>query len=222
MNIAAATSAASQSAAQNAQNKLTGDLESFLTLLTTQLKHQDPLEPVDSTEFTAQLAQFAAVEQGIAMNANLEKLIGLNNASQAASAVSYLGKYVEAKGDHAALVTGKLEFAYSLPQSSQATAIQIINEAGVPVKVLEGQTGIGKHSLVWDGTDSQGLKLPDGKYEIVIGAVDEKGQQIQSQGFTVGIVDGADNSGDKVNITINGIAVPLADVVTVKDPPSGA
>jgi len=222
MDIAAIASTTDPSAAQKANNKLTGDLESFLTLLTTQLKHQDPLEPVDSTEFTAQLAQFAGVEQSIATNANLEKLISLNNANQAIGAVSYLGKYVEGLSNTAALVNGNLDFAYSLPESSEATAIQIINEAGITVRVLTGETIAGKHKVSWDGKDSQGLQLADGKYKIVASAVNDRGDQIKVDTYAVGIVDGADSSKGSVNITINGVPVPLSDVTTIKEAPTGA
>lgn len=211
-----------QTASQSSQAKLTGDLESFLTLLTTQLKHQDPLEPVDSTEFTAQLAQFAAVEQGIQTNANLEKLIGLTGASQSLTAVSYIGKYVEALGDTVALANGAADFAYELPHSSDGTAIVIQNEAGVTVAVKAGETGIGKHAFTWDGKGFDGNQLPDGKYKISVSAATEDGQPIEVKTYAVGIVDGADSSGDTINITINGVSIPLADVVTVKANPPGA
>lgn len=206
-----------QTASGSSQAKLTGDLQSFLTLLTTQLKHQDPLEPVDSTEFTAQLAQFAAVEQGIQSNANLEKLINLSLANQSLAAVSYLGKYVEALGDGMALVNGTGSFAYSLPETVKATAIQIKNESGVTVAVKPGATGIGKHQFTWDGKDSQGLQLPDGKYSVVVTAINAEGQTVDSETYTIGIVDGADSSGDGVLVSINGVKVPLEDIVTIRD-----
>ena len=76
---------------------LTGDLESFLLLLVTQLKNQDPLSPLDSNEFAAQLAQFATVEQAIKTNKNLDDLIAISKAGQVAAAVSYLGKTIEAE-----------------------------------------------------------------------------------------------------------------------------
>ncbi|MFM2130532.1 MAG: hypothetical protein RL477_2078 [Pseudomonadota bacterium] len=213
---ATAQQSASQTVSQSSQTKLTGDLQSFLTLLTTQLKHQDPMNPVDSTEFTAQLAQFAAVEQGIQTNSNLEKLINLSLANQNLAAVSYLGKYVEAKSEDFALKNGKGAFAYSLPQTAEAVAIQIKNEAGVTVAVKAGDPASGKHYFTWDGKSSQGLQLPDGKYSIVVSAVDKAGEAIDGESYAVGLVDGADSSSGSVMVTINGVGVPLADVITVK------
>lgn len=221
MEITPATQSSSTSAAQQAQTKLTGDFQSFLTLLTTQLKHQDPLEPVDSTEFTSQLAQFAAVEQGIATNANLEKLIASNMTSQALGAVGYLGKEIAAKGNEAALKGGTAHFAYELASNADSVAIGITNEAGITVLVTPGAPSAGRHDFAWDGKDSQGLDLPEGKYKITVTAADADGKPVNVQTYTVGTVDGADSSGETVNLTINGVSVPLADVVTVKDPPAG-
>ena len=213
------TSTTTESAASADRAKLTGDLQSFLTLLTTQLKHQDPLEPMDSTEFTAQLAQFASVEQSIQTNANLEKLIGLNTSNQALTAVGYLGNYVEAKGNTANLVDGVANFAYELPSNADAVAVTIRNEAGIPVFVTPGEIKAGRHNFTWDGANGQGVLQPEGKYTITVNAVTADGGSIKVQTYTVGIADGADSSGDTVKIFINGVAVPLSDVVAVKKAP---
>jgi hypothetical protein len=92
MDVTPATSASTTSAAANAQKSLSGNFETFLTLLTTQLKNQDPLSPMDSNQFTQQLVQFSQVEQQINSNKNLESLIALTKSQSATSAVSYLGK----------------------------------------------------------------------------------------------------------------------------------
>lgn len=212
-------STAPESAASADRAKLTGDLQSFLTLLTTQLKHQDPLEPMDSSEFTAQLAQFAGVEQSIQTNANLEKLIGLNTANQALTAVGYLGNYVEAKGNTANLTGGVANYAYELPSNADAVAVTIRNEAGTVVSVTPGEIKAGRHNFSWDGTNGQGVQQPDGKYTIAVNAVTADGGSVNVQTYTVGIADGADSSGDTVKIFLNGVAVPLSDVVAVKKAP---
>src|SRR3954470_17819141 len=89
---AASTSATSTSAAASAQKQLAGNFDTFLTLLTTQLKNQDPLSPMDSNQFTQQLVQFSQVEQQINANKNLESLVSMSKAQGATSAVGYLGK----------------------------------------------------------------------------------------------------------------------------------
>ncbi|HZZ11369.1 MAG TPA: flagellar hook capping FlgD N-terminal domain-containing protein, partial [Paraburkholderia sp.] len=77
-----------------ASQQLAGNFDTFLTLLTTQLQNQDPLSPMDSTQFTQQLVAFSGVEQQINTNNNLQSLIALNQSQQAASAVSYIGHSV--------------------------------------------------------------------------------------------------------------------------------
>ena len=84
--------------------------------------------------------------------------------------------------------------------------------------MTSGDPTAGRHDFVWDGKDSQGLDLPEGKYKITVTAADGNGNPINVQTYTFGTVDGADSSGDTVNLTINGVAVPLSDVVTVKNP----
>jgi len=220
MEIAATGPTSQPTASQEARSKLTGDLQSFLTLLTTQLKHQDPLEPMDSTEFTAQLAQFAGVEQSIQTNANLEKLIGLNSSNQGLTAVGYLGKYVEAKGNTAALTNGQASFAYELPSNASAVAITIRNESGIQVTTVPGELTAGRHTFTWDGLDLQGAQQPDGKYTISVTAVGDNGESLNVQTYTVGIADGADSSSGTVKLTINGVEVPLSEVIAVKEPPA--
>ena len=220
MDIAATGSTTQPTASQEARTKLTGDLQSFLTLLTTQLKHQDPLEPLDSTEFTSQLAQFAGVEQNIQTNANLEKLIGLSGSNQGLTAVGYLGKYVEAKGNTAALANGQATFAYELPSNAAAVAITVRNESGVQVTTVPGELGVGRHTFTWDGLDLQGVQQADGKYTISVTAVGNNGESLNVQTFTAGIADGADSSSGTVKLTINGVEVPLSEVIAVREPPA--
>ncbi len=172
MEVTATNTTTPVSKAETDRTKLTGDLHSFLKLLTTQLKHQDPLDPLSSSEFTAQLAQFAGVEQSIQTNANLEKLIALNSSNQALTAVGYLGKYVEAKGNGGTLANGRADFAYEIPSNATAVAITIRNEAGSPILVKPGNLSMGRHDFVWDGTNQQGDAQPEGKYTITVNAVD--------------------------------------------------
>src|ERR1044071_1210572 len=89
-----AANAASQAASQagSAQKTLASNFDTFLSLLTTQLKNQDPMSPMDSNQFTQQLVQFSQVEQQINSNKNLESLIALTKSQTTTAAVSYLGK----------------------------------------------------------------------------------------------------------------------------------
>ena len=196
---------------------LTGDLESFLLLLTTQLKNQDPLSPLDSNEFAAQLAQFATVEQAIQTNKNLNDLIGISKAGQAAAAVSYLGKTIEAEGDTVPLIDGKAEYAYTLPTTATSVTLAISNDQGKVVFSTTGETAAGKHNFVWDGVDNQGIEVAPGIYRLLVGAVDSEGDQIPAETRIVGRVDGADTSGDTIKLSLGEVSVPLDKVLSVKE-----
>lgn len=204
--------------AQAQRTSLSGDLESFLKLLVTQLKNQDPLEPLDAAEFTAQLAQFAAVEQGIKTNKNLESLIGMTKAGQLSAAVSYLGKSIEAEGNKAPLVNGKAEFSYTLEVPAALVSVTVFDANGRAVFSTTGEITAGTHEFVWNGTDAQGNPRPDGVYSLGVGAVDKEGNQIGVQTRFRGLVDGADTSGDIINLLVGGVAVPMDKVLSIKEP----
>ena len=93
--ISALTGNSRSNNAQQSRVSFGDDFDDFLTLLTTQLQNQDPLEPTDTTEFTNQLVLFAGVEQDISQNDNLEQLIGLESANQAVGALNYIGNEVD-------------------------------------------------------------------------------------------------------------------------------
>ncbi len=196
---------------------LTGDLESFLLLLVTQLKNQDPLSPLDSNEFAAQLAQFATVEQAIQTNKNLDDLIGISKAGQTAAAVSYLGKTIEAEGDTVPLIDGKAEYGYTLPTKATSVTLAIANDQGRVVFSTTGETATGKHNFVWDGIDNQGIEVAPGIYRLLVGAADSEGDQIPAETRIIGRVDGADTSGDTIKLSLGEVSVPLDKVLSVKE-----
>src|SRR3954471_15203303 len=129
-NSTAADAAANKAA--TSKTKLSSDLNSFLTLLTSQLKNQDPLSPMDSTQFTNQLVQFSQVEQQININGNLTNLIGLTQQSIASNVVNYIGKTIEGPSNQAPLTGGHMKASYNL--SAQA--------AGVTIAVKDGSGNI--------------------------------------------------------------------------------
>lgn len=204
--------------AQAQRSSLSGDLESFLNLLITQLKNQDPLDPLDATEFTAQLAQFAAVEQAIKTNKNLESLIDMSKTGQVSAAVSYLGKIIEAEGTKAPLVNGKVEFSYTLSEPATLVSVTVFDATGKAVFSTTGEITIGTHEFIWNGIDSQGNPRPDGVYSLGVGAVDKEGKQIGVITRFKGLVDGADTSGDIIQLSIGGVAVPMDKILSVREP----
>lgn len=199
----------------NARNKLAKDLNTFLTLLTSQLKNQDPLSPMDSTEFTNQLVQFAQVEQQIGQNEKLEKMINVNVGSQAAMAVQYLGHYVEAEHNQVPLQDGKGRFAYGLAGDADTVGIIITDEAGKVVKTDAGKTTAGIHEYKWDGKDKDGNQVPDGTYEISVTALDRDGASVDSWTTVFGKVDGVTSSDGATVLAMGKIGVSMDKILSV-------
>ncbi|MBL4838156.1 MAG: hypothetical protein JKY34_11330 [Kordiimonadaceae bacterium] len=168
----------SQSRAATAGKNLTNDFSDFLTLLTTQLQHQDPLDPMDSGEFTSQLVAFAGVEQQIQTNQNLEQLAVLSQLNNIGNIAGYLGNeaLIEAAfGDHD---TDGVKWQYSNLDSADKLQIQVLDEDGTLVYEIAGETGIGLHDFNWDGLDNSGQLAAPGNYQLSIDALDSEGNTL--------------------------------------------
>ncbi len=201
--------------------RLAEDFDTFLSLLTTQLANQDPLDPLDSNEFVAQLVSFSGVEQAINTNTKLDSLVGLLTTSQTAAAVGFLGTTVEAKGDTATLANGEATYIYNLPANAASTTIQIRDDQGNIVFTGSGEVAAGDHTYVWDGRDSNGTALPDGVYSISVTAKDSFGKPIDATTRISGRVTGVDTSSGSPVLTINGAQVPFEDIVSVRETDPG-
>lgn len=211
-----ATTSGTTSQAAQSEAKLKDDLNKFLNLLVTQLKHQDPLDPMDSTEFTSQLVQFASVEQQIHQNANLEKLIGLQQGSQVSSLVNYIGMKVEADGQKVPLEYGSATFTYNFSTNANKSTINIINSKGLTVATGEGELTAGKHNYTWDGRDKNGVLQPDGDYTVVVTAQDRDGKLLPVEHTIFGYVRGASADNGKISLFMgNNIQVPIDDIKSV-------
>ena len=190
---ALAASTAQKSSA--ALSQLTGNLDSFLTLLTTQLKNQDPLDPLDTEKFTSQLVQFASVEQSIQTNSHLETLIGLQAAADRDGALSMIGKTIVVDGDKAANSGAGATWTYILPNGASSVRLLVVDDKGRPVAQFDGAGTKGAHALRWDGKTTDGSAAPDGVYQLVMQAKDATGAAapfaIQSSARVTGVSFGA-------------------------------
>src|SRR5713101_3025549 len=128
---ATTTPAASSSAASSVSSSQTiaGNFQTFLTMLTTQLKNQDPTNPLDTNQFTQQLVQFAQVEQQLKSNDQLSTLVSLQQTAQSTQALSFVGENVTVNSNTAQLANGSTTWTMSSPKPSSAT-INISNSSG--------------------------------------------------------------------------------------------
>lgn len=214
MDIASLTSAQS-SRTTTALSQLTGNLDSFLTLLTTQLRNQDPLDPLDTEKFTSQLVQFASVEQSIQTNKNLETLIGLQAAADRDGALAMIGRTVVIDSDKTASAGSGAQWSYNLPDGARSVSLLIVNDKGQPVAQFAGDPSAGAHTLAWDGRRTDGSLAPNGVYQLLAQAKDANGgaaaYTIQSQIRVTGAGFGA--SGAQLETAIGDI--PLSAVKRV-------
>ena len=192
----------------------------FLTLLTTQLQNQDPLEPMDSSEFTNQLVQFSQVEQQIRTNSQLEDLVTLQDLSLTSIALGYIGMNVEIEGDTFDYASGNYEFAYNIPAGgSTDTTIKIYDEDGQLVRSYQGDIAQGKHKIVWDGKDDFGNDVNAGKYNIEVVALDGEGEPLQNVKTHITVmVDGVETVDGQLVLTGGDLYIPYSAIYAASIP----
>lgn len=185
MDIAALANSTANTASAGAAAQLTANFDTFLKLLTTQLRHQDPLQPLDTEKFTSQLVQFASVEQSIRANSHLETLIALQSAGERASALSLVGRMATIETDKAMHAGAGAEWTYTLPGKAQSVSLTVVDSLGRVIATLAGATGAGAHSAMWSGETDKGDTAPAGAYRLVVAAKDAAGLDMQAPVSTV-------------------------------------
>jgi flagellar basal-body rod modification protein FlgD len=200
-----------------AQTGLADNFEMFLTLLTEQMKNQDPLEPLDSSQFVNQLVDFSSVEQQISQNQNLESLLVLQSASAQLASVGYIGREATANTPQTSLSNGSANWSYTNPQDASTTSLTIKDEGGRVVARFNGETGSGIQDFQWDGKDSNGSQMADGVYSLEVLSVDGDGANIAAEIQASARVTGINLSGSEVIVEMGAIRVPLSSVVSVQE-----
>jgi flagellar basal-body rod modification protein FlgD len=196
-------------------SSLAENFDTFLLLLTTQLKNQDPLEPLRTEEFTQQLATFTGVEQAISTNKKLDELLSVYQAGYAANLVNYLGQTVTAKGEITALKQGQANWSYELADAAAGVTLSVFDQNGKLIWSGAGATEAGTHAFLWDGKDAAGVPQPEGLYRLKVEAKDANGTAIPSLTIVKGVVDGIEAVSGVTFLSIGGLKVPLGDVLSV-------
>jgi flagellar basal-body rod modification protein FlgD len=220
MDAVTAATGATATAASKAKTGLADSFDTFLTLLTAQLQNQDPLKPMDSTEFTSQLVQFTSVEQQIAQNENLENILAAQRSSAASSAVGYLGKSAIANTDQAGLVNGRASWTLNLPSTPNSLDLSIVDANGRVVATGAGAIAAGEQTIAWDGKSFNGQQLPNGGvYSLRVTAKNGNGDLITPTLSQKGMISGVDLSGTSPRLTLNGTPVDIATIKSLSTMP---
>jgi flagellar basal-body rod modification protein FlgD len=198
------------------------DQETFLNLLITQLQNQDPLNPQDSQEFVAQLAQFSSLEQLMGVNDGLDTLYLATSSMNNASMTQLIGKNVVAYGDtfmyHG---SGTLDLRWDCPSEAAAATLNIYDEDGTCIRSQElGALDEGEGSWTWDGETTSGAIAPEGTYTFEVTATDAEGETIEVSTLVSGVVDTMGYSSGSPVPEIDGVEIDLGDIIRVEQFPS--
>ena len=202
---AAGTSTATSSSNNSSSNNtasIANNFQTFLTLLTTQLQHQNPLDPLDTNQFTAQLVQFAGIEQQMRQNEQLASLIAIEKSAQSTQALVYVGNTVAVDGSKAKF-DGSATWNLNAPQDTNAT-ITITNSAGQTVYSGNYSLQQGNASFVWDGKGNDGTQWPQGTYTLSATGKDSSGNNVAITTEIQGVVDSVDLTASPPLLSIGG------------------
>ncbi|MGC9324902.1 MAG: flagellar hook assembly protein FlgD [Desulfomonilia bacterium] len=185
----------------------------FLNLLVKQLQYQDPLNPMENTEFTAQLAQFSTLETLTEMGEAMDQVCLLQGSVNNITALSFIGKQVSARGNSLAYTGEQIGINFALQEDAAEVLVKIYNQNGSVVRTI-GMDGVsaGTVEYTWDGTDNSGNAVSPGQYRFEIEAIDYEGAPVQSTSYAMGVVTGVKYVDGVTYLIIGDKEVTISDV----------
>lgn len=214
--VSSANGTLADAAAGGAVSKLNADFDMFLKLLTAQMQNQDPLDPMDTSEYTQQLVQYSQVEQSIEQTATLRSILASLGTQNLTQASSLLGKLVESDSATAGL-TAEVPAQWSWEADrSVATLTATIKDANgrvVDTRVIEASGASG--ALQWDGATSTGKEMGPGSYTMELLAKDASGTEVPVTAHAIGVVSDVQLANGTVTLTVNGQKVSTDELVRI-------
>jgi flagellar basal-body rod modification protein FlgD len=208
-------SSGSSSVRSSSGATLAGNFQTFLTLLTTQLQNQNPLDPLDTNQFTQQLVEFASVEQQLRTNDSLSTLVSLQQATQATQALGFVGKNAVVKGNTAALANSQATWELSVPSDSKLN-ITIASSSGQTAFTGTYAVSAGNNQpFTWDGKGNDGTQWRDGQYTLTATATDSSGNSVGVTTEVKGMVTSADLTQSPPLLTINGQSYTVNQIQSI-------
>jgi flagellar basal-body rod modification protein FlgD len=209
----------------NSRNSLANNEQTFLKLLTTQLKNQDPLAPTDTTQMTSQITQMTGVEQQLVTNDLLAALVGMSTGGGISEGVNLMGKQVTAETDKSVLKNKEATWSYTQSRAATGVKIEVVDKFGKTIAtVLPDDMSGGDHTFKWDGKSTpEGVQQPEGgEYTIKVTATDSEGSKITTtaKGRIDGVVTKVTNESGVNMVWIGDTKVPLDSVIGVTNAPA--
>ena len=167
MNIETITTPSTPVKATDSLSSITSNMNDFLKLLMTQLKNQDPTTPMDTSQFTSQLVQFASVEQQVNINTGVQSLIKLSQSNNVLQTSGLIGRTITATATQVSLQNGSGSIQFNAP-AAEAVTITITNSSGTAITQASLTSSAGANSWTWDGKDSKGQQQPDNAYTVTV------------------------------------------------------
>ncbi|WP_409936583.1 flagellar hook assembly protein FlgD [Phenylobacterium sp.] len=219
MTSTTAAPAATQDISILGQDQLATSYDTFMTLLSAQIKNQDPLAPMDGNQFTQQLVQMTGVQQQLYSNDLLKQLV-TNSGTGMSDAVSVIGREITAASDKAIVTAGEAKWNYNLAKDAASVKIEVLDSQGRLVAVsTPTNVQAGDRTFTWDGTDLNGVtRANGGEYRLKITPLDGSGATVVSNVFQRGVVTAVEQVSGQPVLSIGGAKVPWSVVTSVRQP----
>ncbi len=201
-----------------ADQTIAGNFQTFRTLLTTQLQNQNPLDPLDTNQFTQQLVEFAGVEQQLKTNDSLSTLVSMQQTAQATQALQFVGKTAIVDGNTTAMTNSKATWELNVPSASTID-ITIANSAGQTVFTGKFSANAGDNQpFTWNGQGNDGTQFPDGIYKLTATAQDSSGNTVAIPTQVGGTVSAVDLTQSPPMLSINGQSYTMSQIKAIGAP----
>ncbi|HZR87830.1 MAG TPA: flagellar hook capping FlgD N-terminal domain-containing protein [Bradyrhizobium sp.] len=195
-----------------ASQQIAGNFQSFLQLLTTQLQNQNPLDPLDTNQFTQQLVEFAGVQQQLNTNSSLSTLVSLQQTAQSTQALTFVGKTATVSGSTTTMTNSQATWALDIPKNS-TLSVTISNGSGQTVFTGSYSATAGNgQPFSWNGKGNDGTQWPDGQYKMTATAVDSSGNNVAVSTDVEGVVSSVDLTQTPPMLTINGQTYTISQI----------
>jgi flagellar basal-body rod modification protein FlgD len=212
------SSSASAAASANAlaSQQIAGNFQSFLELLTTQLQNQNPLDPLDTNQFTQQLVEFAGVQEQINSNDSLATLVSLQQTAQATQALNFVGKTAIVNGNTATMTNSSATWELSVPSNSNVT-VNIANSSGQTVFTQTLPESAGNQPFTWNGIGNDGTQWPSGQYTLTASTTDGSGNSVAVTTQVAGTVSGVNLTATPPLLIINGQSFTINQIESISN-----